>query len=63
MNVGIMCGSSDMASLESRGSNSEAVYSIANKGYTFVMGAGESVIFPATEGNIIKLERGNADVK
>ena len=76
MNVGIMCGSSDMASLESRGSNSEAVYSIANKGYTFVMGAGESGSMRdakeiirengnmlITVGNRFELERGNADVK
>ena len=76
MNVGIMCGSSEMASLESRGSNSEAVYSIANKGYTFVMGAGESGSMRdvkeiirengnmlITVGNRFELERGNADVK
>ena len=76
MNVGIMCGSSDMASLESRDSNSEAVYSIANKGYTFVMGAGESGSMRdakeiirendnmlITVGNRFELDRTNADIK
>ena len=76
MNVGIMCGSSDMASLESRGSNSEAVYSIANKGYTFVMGAGESGSMRdakeiirengnmlITVGNSLELGRTIADIK
>ena len=76
MNVGIMCGSRDTASMESRGSNSEAVYSIANKGYTFVMGAGESGSMRdvkeilrengnmlITVGNKFELDRTNADVK
>ena len=76
MNVGIMCGSSDMASLESRDSNSEAVYSIANKGYTFVMGAGESGSMRdakeiirengnilITVGNSLELGRTIADIK
>ena len=76
MKVGIMCGSSDMASLESRDSNSEAVYSIANKGYTFIMGAGErgsmrdakEIIrendnILITVGKREELETSNADVK
>ncbi len=42
MNVGIMCGSYDSASMESRLSNSTIVSALAMKDYTFVMGSGES---------------------
>lgn len=37
MNVGIMCGSYETASMESRLNNSRAVSEIADMGYTFVM--------------------------
>ena len=42
MNVGIMCGISDTASMESRLNNSRALSEIADMGYTVVMGAGET---------------------
>ena len=76
MNVGIMCGSRETASMESRLSNSIAVSEIADMGYTFVMGAGETWSMRdvkeilrengnmlITVGNKFELERGNADVK
>ena len=76
MNVGIMCGSRDTASMESRLNNSRAVSEIADMGYTFVMGAGETGSMRdakeiirengnmlITVGNRFELERGNADVK
>ena len=76
MNVGIMCGSRDTASMESRLSNSRAVSEIADMGYTFVMGAGETGSMRdvkeilrengnmlITVGNKIELDRTNADVK
>ena len=76
MNVGIMCGSRDTASMESRLSNSRAVSEIADMGYTFVMGAGETGSMRdvkeilrengnmlITVGNKFELDRTNADVK
>ena len=76
MKVGIMCGSRDTASMESRLNNSRAVSEIADMGYTFVMGAGETGSMRdvkeilrengnmlITVGNKFELERGNADVK
>ena len=76
MNVGIMCGSRDTASMESRLNNSRAVSEIADMGYTFVMGAGETGSMRdvkeilrengnmlITVGNKIELDRTNADVK
>ena len=76
MNVGIMCGSRETASMESRLSNSRAVSEIADMGYTFVMGAGETGSMRdvkeilrengnmlITVGNKSELDRTNADVK
>ena len=76
MNVGIMCGSSDTASMESRLNNSRAVSEIADMGYTFVMGAGETGFMRdvkeilrengnmlITVGNRLELNRTTADVK
>ena len=76
MNVGIMCGSRETASMESRLSNSRAVSEIADMGYTFVMGAGETGSMRdvkeilrengnmlITVGNRLELDRTNADVK
>ncbi len=76
MNVGIMCGSRDTASMESRLNNSRAVSEIADMGYTFVMGAGETGSMRdvkeilrengnmlITVGNRLELDRTNADVK
>ena len=76
MNVGIMCGSRDTASMESRLNNSRAVSEIADMGYTFVMGAGETGSMRdvkeilrengnmlITVGNKFELDRTNADVK
>ena len=76
MNVGIMCGSRDTASMESRLNNSRAVSEIADMGYTFVMGAGETGSMRdvkeilrengnmlITVGNSLELDRTTADVK
>ena len=76
MNVGIMCGSYETASMESRLNNSRAVSEIADMGYTFVMGAGETGSMRdvkeilrengnmlITVGNKFELDRTNADVK
>ena len=76
MNVGIMCGSRDTASMESRLNNSRAVSEIADMGYTFVMGAGETGSMRdvkeiirendnmlITVGNRLELNRTTADVK
>lgn len=76
MNVGIMCGSRDTASMESRLSNSRVVSEIADMGYTFVMGAGETGSMRdvkeilrengnmlITVGNKFELNRTTADVK
>ena len=76
MNVGIMCGSRETASMESRLSNSRAVSEIADMGYTFVMGAGETGSMRdvkeilrengnmlITVGNRLELNRTTADVK
>ena len=76
MNVGIMCGSRETASMESRLSNSRAVSEIADMGYTFVMGAGETGSMRdvkeilrengnmlITVGNKFELDRTIADIK
>ena len=76
MNVGIMCGSYETASMESRLNNSRAVSEIADMGYTFVMGAGETGSMRdvkeilrengnmlITVGNSLELDRTTADVK
>ena len=76
MKLGIMCGSRETASMESRLSNSRAVSEIADMGYTFVMGAGETGSMRdvkeilrengnmlITVGNRLELNRTTADVK
>lgn len=76
MNVGIMCGSKNSASMEAYEKNSEMVRAIADMGYTFVMGAGEAGTMGNVKeiliesgnmliavGNRFELERGNADIK
>ena len=76
MNVGIMCGSYDSASLESRDNNSKIVRLLTMKDYSFVMGSGETgsmmdakeIIrengrFLISVGNSFELARTEADVK
>ena len=76
MNVGIMCGGSDRASLESRDNNSQIVSSIVSDGYTFVMGADETGSMRDIKeiirengnmlivaGNPFELDRVKADIK
>ena len=76
MNVGIMCGSKNSASMETYEKNSEMVRAIADMGYTFVMGAGETGSMGnvkeilretgnmlITVGNSLELDRTTADIK
>lgn len=76
MNIGIMCGSRDTASMEAYEKNSEMVRAVADMGYTFVMGAGETGTMRnvkeiirengnmlITVGNKFELDRTNADIK
>ena len=76
MNVGIMCGSYDSASLESRDNNSKIVRLLTMKDYSFVMGSAETgsmmdakeIIrengrFLMSVGNSFELARTEADVK
>ena len=76
MNVGIMCGSKDTASMEAYEKNSEVVREIVDMGYTFVMGAGETGTMRnikeiirengnmlITVGNSLKLNRTTEDIK
>ena len=76
MNVGIMCGSYDTASLESRDNNSKIVRLLVMRDYSFVMGASETgSMMDAKEiirengrlltsvGNELELARTDADVK
>lgn len=42
MNLAVMCGSYDTASLESRQENSEVISLVTNRPYTFIMGSGNT---------------------
>ena len=58
MNVGIMCGSKSSSSMEAYEKNSEMIRAIADMGYTFVMGAGET----GTMRNVKEILRENGNM-
>ena len=76
LKLGIMCGSKSSSSMEAYERNSEMIRAIADTGYTFVMGAGETGTMRnvkeilrengnmlITVGNSLELGRTIADIK